>query len=201
MLVEYVGKKPYHSDRFFGSGQSWDGAGDVKEVDEATAKRMCSLFPSLYVHSTGTETGLHTADALTLRDQADVPKAVIDLHEIAESDGRMVTLRQASRLALLEHAKTTLGIQTPAATTKVDLLAMIVGYLELGPKSAAETGAAAKAAEDAETTKTAEELKAAEDAKAVEAKAAEDAKAAEEAQAAAVAEAAEGDKTDPPLQF
>ena len=145
MLVEYVGKKVYHSDRFFGSGQHWDGAGDTKEVDDATAKRMVSLFPSLYAQSTGSDTRLHAADSGHARDRKDATRSFIDLHDVAESDGRVVTLREASRIALLGYAKDTLGIQTKPTTSKVDLLAMIVGHLELGAKGAAQAGAGAAA--------------------------------------------------------
>jgi len=52
--VEFIGRKPSHRDRLYGTDVTWDGPGDVQDVGDAVlAERMATLHPDIYRVTSG----------------------------------------------------------------------------------------------------------------------------------------------------
>ena len=127
-LVKYVGTKEYKNDRFFGTRQTWNGNGDVQEVDDGRAQRMCAMYPEIWV--------LVERDA---KPPKVLPPAAIDNPQngvlfktkLTLPNGAQVPLIEAPRSALVGYARDEFGLAVTDGHTKDDILTFIASIEEL----------------------------------------------------------------------
>jgi len=123
-LVRYIGGRDTHVDRLFGTTAAWDGPGDVQEIDDAKALKMCALCPQTYEEAIpGRSPGAREAAAAGAADAALLDSAA----RIPDGDAE-VPLPAASRKALADYAES-LGMSVPDDLPRAALAAEIEGLL------------------------------------------------------------------------
>ena len=121
MRIKYIGKAPEHGDRFYGTGVTWQGEGDVQPVsDEVAARQMLDNHPDIYAEVVPLAEGERPAAPA----QQVEPSAVDEL-VVEEMDGSRVRAVDATRAALARYAESKLGIMVMPDETKADILSDI----------------------------------------------------------------------------
>ena len=126
MRVMYIGKKEVTTDQIFGTGGMWNGYGDVVDIPDATAQLMIRRHPDVYAEASDTVHGVVEERPVAGGGKGNGPVGDDPLDTIFVQDGtENVSLRVASRAALMRHAKV-VGYKPRNTATKTDLIEQIV---------------------------------------------------------------------------
>ena len=133
MLVKHIGSRAVQADTMYGSGRTWDGFGDVQEVEnEQIARRMCECSPMVF----------ELVDPLSKLPQPipiglDASQAEnIDETTVALPDGRRVRLVDAPRKQLAAYARDEVGLNVLDGHTRADILTAVANVEEARARTA-----------------------------------------------------------------
>lgn len=110
--VMYVGRKPFAVDNVAGSGQTWNGKGDVKEVEADEAAVLCS-YPDQWAIDKG-----------KVPSESQVDKSLTDFHTSGKSLEAIPKAKEPKQRTLAElqlFVKKTYGLILKAKTKELAL--------------------------------------------------------------------------------
>ena len=138
MRVMYSGKKDFHSDRIYGTGAVWHGDGDTVTIPDEIGQIMVRRHPDCYSEAIDRPTGAaeETGPAKGAVETGRVSDDPLDTIKV-EDGAEQVSLRNASRAALMRHAKT-MGWKPRNTATKVDLIEQIIRLTALAAEGTGE---------------------------------------------------------------
>lgn len=135
MRIVYLGKKPWHGDRWFNTGKTWEGHGDVQVVPDDVGRKMIEKFPTVYgeVPADSGLPGHETGDPLALFGGGDVPPSILDSIQVHDPvEGRMVPLGEAKFAQVKTYVEAEFGVAVRVGMSRTELLELAVELLQAG---------------------------------------------------------------------
>ena len=142
MRIVYLGKKPWHTDKWFKSGTMWQGHGDVQEVPDDLGPKLLKKFPSVYAPAPADSKlpGHESGEPVARFGGGDPPPSLIDSILVPDpaADGKEVPLRTASFAAVRSYVVNRFGINVREDISRTEMLDLVVELLEAGKEPVGE---------------------------------------------------------------